>query len=68
MRVLIQNKKTGLFCCDPAGWTSDPEEARAFEHTLEAFRFCKEHQLGDVKIILKFGNEAHDTAVWSTDL
>ena len=63
MRVLIQHTATGLFCAGPCRWTGDPEEACAFEHTLDAFRFCKQHLLHNAKILLKFKNSEFDTTL-----
>jgi len=62
MKVLIQNKSTGLFLSDSIQWITNADNARSFEHALDAFRFCRDNQIRNTKIVLRFENSTY-TAV-----
>ncbi|MCI0744274.1 MAG: hypothetical protein L0Y58_02610 [Verrucomicrobia subdivision 3 bacterium] len=60
MKVLIQNPLTLSYFEDDHKWTIDPEHALDFKDSRSAARFCSEHNLLDMEIVLKFPQERFD--------
>lgn len=60
MRILLQQKETGLYLQDVAEWTRLSAEARDFLSSTAAIEFCLQHQLQGVHVVLKFDEERFD--------
>jgi len=60
MKVLVQNPLTLSYMQKPEGWTGNPEQASAFPDTRSAIQFCREHDLADMQVVLKFPDERFD--------
>jgi hypothetical protein len=60
MKVLVQNPLTLSYLQKPEGWTRNPEQATAFPDTRSAVQFCREHDLADMQVVLKFPDERFD--------
>jgi hypothetical protein len=60
MKVLIQNPLTLSYFENEQRWTHDPESALDFKDSRSAVRFCSEHDLLDMEIVLKFPQERFD--------
>ncbi len=64
MRVLIQHKATSDYLGRSGDWTAEPDQAFDFEKTLLAFKYCRDRQLEDADIVLKFYDSETDL-LWS---
>ena len=51
MKVVLQNKKTGLFFKSPAVWTDRKQEAFVFRDSAAARDFYLKHYIPDVEIV-----------------
>jgi hypothetical protein len=60
MKVLIQNPLTLSYLESEHGWTHDPESAFDFKDSRSAVRYCSEHDLLDMEIVLKFPQDRYD--------
>jgi len=60
MRILLQQKTTGLYCQDKDTWTEKPLQALEFPSSSKAIEFCVAHGLDNVQIVLKFEEERYD--------
>lgn len=63
MKVLLQDKFSGLFYRSPGEWTPHPEEARSFQTSWQALRYCRDHELPETRVVLKFEDGRYDLAV-----
>ena len=70
MRILVQQKESGLYFKDIEGWTRDQSEAMEFLSSTEAIDFCAANELADVQLVLRFDEEKTDIVmpVLSTSL
>ena len=57
MRILIQQKQTGLYFKDNANWTEQRSEATEFVSSTAAIDFCLQNKLADVQMVLRFDEE-----------
>ena len=60
MRVLIQQKDSGLYFQDIAAWTSDHQDAMDFVTSTRAIDFCVANKLSGVQLVLKFEEQEFD--------
>ena len=60
MRILLQQKTTGLYCQDKDTWTAQPLQALEFPSSSKAVEFCVAQHLDGVQIVLKFEEECYD--------
>ena len=60
MRILLQQKDSGLYFKDIDSWTADSPEAMDFLSSAAALEFCAANQLAGVQIVLKFDGEKYD--------
>jgi hypothetical protein len=60
MRILLQQKDTGLYFRDMDSWTSDSAEAMDFVSSTSALEFCARNRLAGVQLVLKFDGEKFD--------
>lgn len=57
MRILLQQRDTGLYFIDLDSWTADSSEAMDFVSSTTALDFCAANKLAGVQIVLKFDAE-----------
>ena len=57
MRILLQQKDTGLYFRDVGSWVPDGSEAMDFVSSTAAIDFCATNKLAGVQIVLKFSEE-----------
>jgi hypothetical protein len=60
MKVLIQNPLTLSYLESEQAWTHDADSARDFKDSRSAVRYCSEHDLLDMEIVLKFLQDRYD--------
>jgi len=60
MRILLQQRDTGLYFQDVGLWTGDTSVAMDFVSSTAALEFCAENKLPDVQVVLKFDEEKCD--------
>ena len=60
MRILLQQKETGLYFKDIDSWTRDGLEAMDFVSSTAAIDFCATNKLGGVQVVLKFDEQKCD--------
>jgi hypothetical protein len=60
MRILLQQRDTGLYLEAADAWTADATEATDFVSSTAALDFCAAHRLTGVQIVLKFDQEKHE--------
>lgn len=60
MKVLIQNPLTLSYFANDTKWTSDPDEAADFRDSRNAVRYCAQHGMLDLEIVLKFPDDRYD--------
>lgn len=60
MRILLQEKETGLYLKDIGRWTPDPMEAMDFLSSTKAIDFCVANKISGVQLVLKFEEQLHD--------
>ena len=60
MRILLQQKETGLYFKDIESWTRTPPEAMDFLSSTAAIDFCVSNKLQGVQLVLKFEEEKYD--------
>ena len=60
MRILLQQRDTGLYFEDIGSWTADSSAAMDFVSSTAALDFCSGNKLHGVQIVLKFDEEQYD--------
>ena len=60
MRILLQQKETGLYFKDIGAWSRGSAEAMDFVSSTAAIDFCVSNKLNDVQLVLKFEEEKYD--------
>jgi hypothetical protein len=60
MRILLQQKETGLYFKDVASWTRISLEAMDFVSSTAAIDFCAVNKLSGVQLVLKFDEQKYD--------
>ena len=60
MRILLQQKESGLYFKDVAAWTADNAEAMDFVCSTTAIEFCAANHLEAVQVVLKFPDEKYE--------
>jgi hypothetical protein len=60
MRILIQQKETGLYFKDVSAWTRDAGEAMDFLSSTSAIEFCVANKISGVQLVLKFEEQRYD--------
>jgi hypothetical protein len=60
MRILIQQKETGLYFKDINAWTKEPGEAMDFLSSTTATEFCVSNKISGVQLVLKFEEQHYD--------
>ncbi len=57
MKILLQDKASGLYLKDFDHWVSEPVEAWHFTGTTQAMRLLEQHKLSGVQLVLTFEND-----------
>ncbi len=60
MRIVLQQRNTGLYLKDVGTWTRDSAEAADFLSSSAAIEFCVANHLNDLHIVLKFDEQKCD--------
>jgi hypothetical protein len=60
MRILIQQKDTGLYFKDVGAWTRTPSDAMDFLSSTTAIDFCVMNKISGVQLVLKFEEQQYD--------
>lgn len=60
MRILLQQKESGLYFKDIDAWTFKPTEAMDFLSSTAAIDFSVMNKLKDVQLVLKFEEQSYD--------
>jgi hypothetical protein len=60
MRILLQQKDTGLYFRDINSWCADAWDAMDFVSSTKALEFCAVNQLEAVQVVLKFEDEKYE--------
>ena len=54
MKILLQQKESGLYFCDIGSWDLDPSGAMDFLSSTSAIDFCVANKISGVQLVLKF--------------
>ena len=60
MRILLQQKETGLYFKDMGSWAPQSSEAMDFVSSTAAIDFCVSNKLSSVQLVLKFDEQQYD--------
>ena len=60
MRILLQQKETGLYFKDIGAWTRESGEAMDFLSSSSAIDFCVLNKISGVQMVLKFEEQRYD--------
>jgi hypothetical protein len=60
MRILLQQKITGLYFKESGVWTPSAAEAVDFLSSTKAMAYCATHKISGVQLVLKFDQEHYD--------
>jgi hypothetical protein len=60
MRILLQQRNTGLYFKDVGAWVRTSADAMNFVNSTEAIDFCVANKLTDIQVVLKFEEEKYD--------
>ena len=63
MRIVLQQKGTGLYFRDIESWTRDSAEAMDFLSSTAAIEFCNANRLNDLQLVLKFDEHRYDIVI-----
>jgi hypothetical protein len=60
MRIVLQQKETGLYFKDIGAWVRTSVEAMDFVSSTTAIEFCLANKLSGVHLVLKFEDQQYD--------
>ncbi len=60
MRILLQQKETGLYFKEVGGWAHNPADAMDFVNSTKAIDFCATHKITGVQLVLKFEEQLYE--------
>jgi hypothetical protein len=60
MRILLQQKDSGLYFRDIESWDPNPFEAMDFLSSTAAIDFCVANKISNVQLVLKFEEQRYD--------
>ncbi len=60
MRVLVQQKDSGLYLQELNSWSRRSSEALDFLSSTAAIDFCLAHHVSGVQLVLKFDEQRYD--------
>ena len=67
MKILLQNTRTLKYITSMAGWTTKHGEARVFGHGLEAFNFCFNTGMPNMRMVVEFTDSRMNFSLPITD-
>jgi hypothetical protein len=65
MRILVQQKNSGLYFKELGAWTPNAADGTDFLSSTKALAFCAANKISDVQLVLKF-DEQHYAIVLPT--
>jgi hypothetical protein len=60
MRIVLQQKETGLYFKDIEAWSRNSAEAMDFLSSTAAIDFCVANKLSGIQLVLKFDEQKYD--------
>ncbi len=60
MRILLQQKDSGLYFKEAGVWTPDAGQAMDFLCSTKAIDYCTGHRISGVQLVLKFDAQPYD--------
>jgi len=66
MRILLQQKNTGLYFKALGAWVANAADANDFLSSSKALAFCATNKISDVQLVLKFDEEHYDIVLPTT--
>jgi hypothetical protein len=60
MKILLQQKESGLYFRDVDAWDPDPTQAMDFLSSTSAIDFCVANKINGVQLVLKFEEQRYD--------
>ena len=60
MKILLQQKESGLYFRDIGSWDPDPAQAMDFLSSTSAIDFCVANKINGVQLVLKFEEQRYD--------
>ena len=60
MRILLQQKDTGLYFRDVGAWVAESSGAMDFVSSTAAIDFCAVNKLSGIQLVLKFDEQHYD--------
>jgi len=63
MRILLQQKETGLYVGAHDDWSRDCSAARDFVSSSAAIDFCNQSGLQGIQLVLRFDEQKYDIVV-----
>ncbi|MGO9203232.1 MAG: hypothetical protein ACLQM8_22140 [Limisphaerales bacterium] len=60
MRIILQQKDSGLYFKSPNVWVHNSLEAVDFVNSTAAIEFCAQERLAGVQLVLKFERERYE--------
>ncbi len=60
MRIVLQQKSSGLYFADVNAWVRNSSQAMDFVSSSAASEFCALNHLAGLQIVLKFDEQAYD--------
>lgn len=60
MRILLQQKNTGLYLKELGEWVNTAAEATDFLSSTRALAFCAANKISNVQLVLKFDEQHYD--------
>ena len=66
MRILLQQKNTGLYFKELGAWVANAADASDFLSSTKALAFCAAHKISDVQLVLKFEEHHYDIVLPTT--
>jgi len=66
MRILLQQKNTGLYLKHPGVWVVNAGEATDFLSSTKALAYCAANKISSVQLVLKFEEHHYDIVLPTT--
>ena len=60
MRIILQQKETGLYIKDIGSWAKESSDAMDFMSSTAAIDFCISNKITDAQLVLKFDEHHYD--------
>ena len=63
MRIVIQDRQSGLYLHDAGGWTKQIQEAQDFVCSADALKARQMHEVAEAALVFCFEREGYSIAV-----